>query len=171
MFFSKVFLAGVCTLCLVSLSMAQFQGESLKFKLSAVNLPNCDLDGPSDPYVKLFTYAPRRAGSNRHLDWSRFGTTSVKQDTLNPQWDEVFTYQYINGTNQRWRFMVCDQDNTWLNPFDDHLGRVELKVEDYLFEMKRSKQNKNGTDSHIKPIQMFLTQPMGGALYITPVDE
>jgi len=169
-------LAGVFTLCFVSLSHArQFHGESLKFKLSAVNLPNCDLDGPSDPYAKLYAYSPGSpdsANPEHDHDWNRFGRTSVKGDTLHPMWDEVFVYQYINGTNQRWRFAVFDQDDRWFNPFDDPLGKVDVNVEDYLLELRRSKQNTTGSESHTtKPIQLFLTEPLGGVLYITPVGE
>ncbi|CAL8137081.1 unnamed protein product [Orchesella dallaii] len=148
------------------LCLAQLNGEALKFKLAAVNLPNLDLDGPSDPYVKLYTAT--QGQGERHTDWQKFGQTSVKPNTLNPVWDEVFVYRYMNGTNQRWRFLVKDLDNTWLNPIDDHLGRVEMNVDDYMFQLKSSKQN--GTQN-LKYIQMFLTHPIGGALLVTPVFE
>ncbi|ODN04774.1 Synaptotagmin-9 [Orchesella cincta] len=148
-----------------ALCSAQLNGEALRFRLSAINLPNCDLDGPSDPFVKLFSTTAPRGGDN-HRDWEKFGQTSVKYNTLNPVWDEVFVYRYANGTNQRWRFIVKDLDNTWLNPIDDHLGRVEMNVDDYMFQLKSAKQN--GSQA-LKYISMFLSHPIGGALLVTPI--
>jgi len=171
--FAKLSVVGKCGIfitlyTLFAANNAQFQGESLKFKLSAVNLPNADLDGPSDPYVKLFTSVSRQGERHRH--WEKFGETSVKYDTLNPIWDETFVYQYINGTDQRWRFLVKDLDNGWFNPIDDHLGRIELNVEDYIVQMRNSRQNQTGAGSQSqKAIQMFLTEPLGGALLVTPI--
>lgn len=67
--------------------------------ISNRNLPNRDIDyeGVSDPYVILFS-STQREGEHKH--WEQFGQTKPVKDSLNPQWDEVFVYQYIEGANQ-----------------------------------------------------------------------
>ncbi|ODN04770.1 Copine-3 [Orchesella cincta] len=142
------------------------QSHVLKFKLSAINLPNADLDSPSDPYVQLFRTTWTR--EDFHLNWEKFGETAVKPNTLNPSWDEVFEYEYFNGTTQKWGFLVKDLDDSWLNPFDDPLGRVEINVDDYMFQLKHSNSNEK---KPVNYIQLFLSQPIGGSLLVTPVVE
>ncbi|CAL8137073.1 unnamed protein product [Orchesella dallaii] len=152
------------TFSLITICVVLVQSEVVKFKLSAINLPQADLDGPSDPYVQLYRTTWNRG--DIHLKWEKFGETGVKPNTLNPSWDEVFEYEYIAGTTQKWGFLVKDLDDSWPYPYDDPLGRVEINVDDYMFQLKHSNPDEK---QPLKHIQLFLSQPSGGAILVTPV--
>ncbi|KAF9377648.1 hypothetical protein CPB97_010032 [Podila verticillata] len=66
---------------------------------NAKDLKNTELVGNSDPYVKL------RLGNRPEL-----ASTAVKQDTLNPVWDETNTI-LINNLNEVICMEILDKDN------------------------------------------------------------
>lgn len=49
---------------------------------------------------------------------------------------------------------------------DDPLGRVDIKVVDYLNHLEKTKDEET-----YKPVQVFLDHPIGGVLMITPVQD
>jgi hypothetical protein len=86
--------------------------------IEAVDLVPQDLGGTSDPYCIL------ECGDN-------FIETSVKLKTLNPRWDESFSFPIISG-NEVLRITVLDQDN---GKDDDYEGEIEINVRE-LYDQK-----------------------------------
>ena len=124
------------------------------FSPTCSNLPDKDLIGTSDPYVKVYLTQDGRAEE-------LLKTSSKKNDDENPVWPDVFDFKYdpskhpVNSailyfflmrgilfdklsTNesgsilQRLRFLVLDEDD---NRRDDELGSVSIEASD-LFERK-----------------------------------
>jgi len=100
----------------------------LSFVLSAKNLPMRDR-GPlgatvQDPLVKLLHKA-----KTSQKDWVEFGRTAHINNQPNPDWTEVFNYDWIEGQGQLWRFEVYDHDLVSKN---DPMGYAEINVDYYV---------------------------------------
>jgi hypothetical protein len=96
----------------------------LRFKVSARNLPDKDTGfGTTDAYFELFV-------SN---DNGRTKTKLTRSDTIsdkeNPDWGQVYEFDFDRDKNQWWYFFVYDEDNL---REDDTVGRVWVNVADYV---------------------------------------
>lgn len=99
----------------------------LHFVLSARDLPLRDRSVAKtvqDPLVKLYHKV-----NNRQKDWTEFGVTSHINNQPNPDWTEVFSYDWVEGQGQQWRFEVIDHD---LISKNDPMGFVEVNVDYYV---------------------------------------
>lgn len=79
--------------------------------IEARNLPAMDLNGFSDPYVKL------QLGKQK-------GRTKVVKKNLNPQWGEEFGFE-VDNLNEELLFSVLDEDK-YTN--DDFVGQLKMPV-------------------------------------------
>lgn len=79
--------------------------------IEARNLPAMDLNGFSDPYVKL------QLGKQR-------GKTKVVKKNLNPQWGEEFGFR-VDDLNEELLVCVLDEDK-YFN--DDFVGQLKVPV-------------------------------------------
>ena len=59
----------------------------------------------------------------------RLGRTSTISDTENPEWGDVFEFDFDRSKGQRWHFKVKDHDNL---REDDTAGKAWVIVEDYV---------------------------------------
>lgn len=80
---------------------------------SAKNLPNTDIFGLTDPYVKLFVQPKMKT------------RTSVKPNTLNPVWDENFEFIIHSKEHQRLSLQIYDSD---VLRTDDLIGTIEVDL-------------------------------------------
>jgi Ca2+-dependent lipid-binding protein len=112
----------------------------LNFMLSARNLPlkqrGPGLASVQDPLVKVFYKQ-----NYKHESWIDLGMTAYIKNQPNPNWLEVFTFDWIEGSGQVWRFEVFDHDKLSKN---DPIGWVEVNVDYYVL-------------SHFQEISMKLT--------------
>ncbi|XP_066264700.1 synaptotagmin-1-like isoform X4 [Branchiostoma lanceolatum] len=85
--------------------------------LEAKNLKKCDVGGLSDPYVKMQLYS-----NNKRLKKKK---TTIKKRTLNPYYNESFTFEVPFEQIQRvdLRLTVMDWDRTSKN---DPIGELRL---------------------------------------------
>ncbi|KAK1295933.1 C2 and GRAM domain-containing protein [Acorus calamus] len=83
--------------------------------IEARNLPAMDLNGLSDPYVRL------------HLGRYKFKTKVVKK-SLNPCWDEEFNFK-VDDLSEELSVSVLDEDKYFS---DDFLGQVKVPVSQVL---------------------------------------
>lgn len=79
--------------------------------IEARNLPATDLNGLSDPYVRL------------QLGKQRFRTKVVKK-TLNPTWGEEFSFR-VDDLDEELMISVLDEDK-YFN--DDFVGQVKIPI-------------------------------------------
>lgn len=79
--------------------------------IEARNIPAMDINGLSDPYVKL------QLGKQRHK------TKAVKK-TLNPSWGEEFSFK-VEDLNEELLITVLDEDK-YFN--DDFVGQLKVSV-------------------------------------------
>jgi len=100
----------------------------LNFVLSARGLPmkdrGCVGGTVQDPLVKLLHKTNRT-----QKDWTEFGVTSHINNQANPDWLEVFSYDWIEGAGQQWRFELFDHD---LLSKNDPMGYAEVNVDYYV---------------------------------------
>ncbi|KAL4622719.1 synaptotagmin-1-like [Arapaima gigas] len=85
--------------------------------LEAKNLKGMDLDGSSDPYVKVQLILDKRKWKKK--------TTSVKKKTLNPYFNESFTFDVTFEQIQKVQLVISvwDHDNLSRN---DAMGKIFL---------------------------------------------
>lgn len=83
--------------------------------IEARNLPAMDLNGLSDPYVKL------QLGKHR-------AKTKVVKKNLNPVWDEEFIFR-VGDLNEELTLCVLDEDKYFT---DDFLGQVKVPLSKVL---------------------------------------
>jgi len=96
----------------------------LKFKVSGRNFPDKDTGlGTTDAYFEL--YVSTDAGKSK-TKLTRSDTISDKE---NPDWGQVFDFDFDRNQNQWWLFKVYDEDNL---REDDKVGRVWVNVADYV---------------------------------------
>ncbi|ODN04775.1 Copine-5 [Orchesella cincta] len=95
----------------------------LRFKVSAKDLPEKDKLGSIDPYVEL--YYTEGASTKE----SRFGKSSTIDNNKNPQWGEVFEFDYDRSKQQKWHFKIYDYDQ---GKEDDSGGKVWIDVNDFV---------------------------------------
>lgn len=81
--------------------------------IGARNLMNMDTFSKSDPFATIVMGAERRR-------------SSVKQDTLNPRWNESFKFMSCNPKFEIIQLKLYDEDST----SEDFLGNVDIKVSD-----------------------------------------
>lgn len=79
--------------------------------IEARNLPATDLNGSSDPYVRL------------QLGRQRFRTKVVKK-TLNPSWGEEFSFR-VDDLDDELTISILDEDK-YFN--DDFVGQVKIPM-------------------------------------------
>lgn len=100
--------------------------ETLRFKVSASGLPTKDdvgfIPGKSDPYV-IITATDGISGKER--DVARSSTVS---SSSNPNWGDVFTFQYDRKKDQRLKFKIWDEDTL----SDEKLGTGWVEVNDFV---------------------------------------
>lgn len=87
--------------------------------VEARDLTSMYKDGTSDPYVRI-TLEGQEIESN------------VKKGTLNPVWNESFTFEILHG-RESMKVMVMDKD-TFGN--DDFKGQTEIDMEQLRDQMK-----------------------------------
>jgi len=94
--------------------------------------------GLTDPFVELW-YTEN--GSTKE---NKFGRTATLTDTKNPDFGEVFNFDYDRRKNQKWLFRVYDHDQ---GREDDSAGKVWIDVNDYVSKGQRITSNlsKKGT--------------------------
>jgi len=101
--------------------------QTLRFKLSATNLPTKDdvgfIPGKSDPYV-IVTYTEGLNGKEKEV-----GRTATVSGTRNPNWGDVLTFQWNKNKDQRMRFKIYDDDTL---REDDKLGQGWIEVNDFV---------------------------------------
>jgi len=107
--------------CLLPMVIGQ-DSRNLTFILRATGLPAKDDVSKIDPLVRIYHTTD---GS----DLEKFGISETIIDTENPEWVEVFWFQWRKGTNQKWKFEIRDED---ILDKDDALGGAELSVDDYV---------------------------------------
>jgi len=100
----------------------------LHFVLSARDLP-LRQRGPigstvQDPLVKLL-----HKNNIKEQEFTQFGITPHINNQPNPDWLEVFSYDWIEGSGQIWRFEVFDHD---LLSKNDPMGFAEVNVDFYV---------------------------------------
>ncbi|MES1916535.1 MAG: hypothetical protein MHM6MM_008355, partial [Cercozoa sp. M6MM] len=113
--------------------------------ISGVNLPAADRNGLSDPFVKI------RVGANRVQ-------TKVQKATLNPTWNETFTFQHVH-VDDNLVLKVRDHDvvgkNAPLGQFECNVGRLgQVPREPFDREMDLFISDKD-TGAHIKVRVVF----------------
>jgi len=106
------------------------RSAKLTFVLSARDLPSKErgCSGPTvqDPYVKW----SHRDNSTAADTWNEGGVTKHRVNNANPDYfDSVFTFQWMQGMGQFWRFQVQDYDI--LNK-DDAMGSLDVDVDAYV---------------------------------------
>jgi len=137
-----------------------FKGFTLHMKIiEAKNVPAADGNGKSDPYVKFV------------MNGQEFKTKAI-QNTLTPQWNEVFQLSLLDRNSDSIRFSIWDEDVK----YDDELAHLKFHIKDLkpglLYDnwipMKNIKKEKLETLIHLvfhlaeigdtpfeeKPIQM-----------------
>uniref|UniRef100_H2YIX4 C2 domain-containing protein n=1 Tax=Ciona savignyi TaxID=51511 RepID=H2YIX4_CIOSA len=90
--------------------------------LSGHHLAKKDIFGASDPYVSVSLYKPKRASTGAKTFSSV--NTKTKKRTLNPTWNETFTFNAIPREN-RFLFEVFDENRLTR---DDFLGQVDIPI-------------------------------------------
>jgi len=101
--------------------------QTLKFKLSATNLPTKDdvgfVPGNSDPYV-IVKYTEGLNGKEKDV-----GRTATVSSTSNPNWGDVLTFNWNKNKDQRLHFKIYDDDTL---REDDKLGQGWIEVNDFV---------------------------------------
>jgi len=101
--------------------------QTLRFKLSATNLPTKDdvgfIPGSSDPYV-IVKYSEGLNGKEKDV-----GRTTTVSSSSNPNWGDVLTFNWNKNKDQRLHFKIYDDDNL---REDDKLGQGWVEVNDYM---------------------------------------
>ncbi|CAK8678232.1 unnamed protein product [Clavelina lepadiformis] len=92
--------------------------------LSGHSLAKKDIFGASDPYVTVSLYKPKRSGAGHISKIYASVNTKTKKKTLNPVWNEQFTFRVIPREN-RILFEVFDENRLTRNDF---LGQVDIPI-------------------------------------------
>jgi len=77
-----------------------------------------------DPFVKI-----SHKGKNKMADWVQFGATPHINNEPNPDWFDVFSFDWVEGSGQQWHFEVMDHDTLSKN---DTIGFVDVNVDYYV---------------------------------------
>lgn len=121
------FKLGICViLSIFTLSVAfpaAINKERLRFKLSASGLPDKDDIGTIDPYVEIYY---TEGGSTRE---TKLGRSDTITDNENPDFGNVFEFDFDRSKNQKWHFKIFDHDNL---REDDKGGQTWVDVSDYV---------------------------------------
>ncbi|OXA60880.1 Synaptotagmin-4 [Folsomia candida] len=131
----------------------------LRFKVSGRNLPDKDTGlGTTDGYFQLYV----------STDGGRTKTKLTKSDTINdqenPNWGNVFEFEFDRSKNQYWFFEVLDDDTL---AEDDTVGRVWVNVANYVDkgQITTAKLDKEKgyliIQSVDKPVQIDASTPVG----------
>ncbi|CAL8137083.1 unnamed protein product [Orchesella dallaii] len=127
------------TLCVAALVAATVQAApidniKLRFKISARDLPDKDTLGTIDPYVQIF-YNEDESKEEKEL-----GRSGTLTDTENPDWGDVYEFDFSRAKRQRWHFKVYDHDN---GREDDKAGEAYIDVADYVDKNQQLNVNLN----------------------------
>ena len=106
--------------------------------VEAAQVPSMDVVGKSDPYCVL-----KLSTSNQ--EWK----TTVKDNTLMPIWNEIFSLPVSSSMNDILTVMLYDKDNV---SSDDLISTIDIpvngltpgKVLDKWYKMNPAKGNKTG---------------------------
>jgi len=98
--------------------------EKLRFKVAASGLPDKDDGfGTIDPYV-IITYT--EGGSTSE---SKVGRSDTITDNENPDWGNIFEFDFDRAKDQKWHFKIYDHDNL---RDDDKGGQTWVDVSDFV---------------------------------------
>jgi Ca2+-dependent lipid-binding protein len=128
----------------------------LKFVVSAKDLPTRDREcigaTVQDPYIKFL----HRDKTQKDNDFKLIGTTKHRVNEPNPEYyDTVFSFDWMQGMGQKWRFEVLDFDV--LNK-DDSIGHVLVDVDEYVLNGEEIQIKLDGTSQgslHIKKVEQL----------------
>jgi len=105
--------------------------RDINFTISARDLPMRErpVGGTTqDPYIKCYSKDKTQKGL------TVLGETKHKVNDRNPDFHEtIFTFHWMQGQEQVWRFHVMDFDI--LNK-DDPIGTIDVKVDDFVMNSK-----------------------------------
>jgi len=113
----------VVALCVALAHSAAVEKAKLKLKVSGRNLLDKDNIGTSDPYYTI-SYSTDEGKSK-----TKIGRSDTIQDQENPDWGNVFEFDFDRRKKQYLFFHVYDEDNL---REDDNVGRVWINVADYV---------------------------------------
>jgi hypothetical protein len=97
--------------------------QKLKFKVSGRSLPDKDNLGTTDGYFEIFSSTD--GGRSK----TKVGKSDIISDKENPDWGNVFEFDFDRSKNQLWFFHVWDEDT---GRADDTVGRTWVSVADYV---------------------------------------
>ncbi|XP_061696625.1 synaptotagmin VIII [Syngnathoides biaculeatus] len=100
-----------------SLRYVPTSGKLTVVILEAKNLKSSDLDGSSDPYVKVQLALDKRKWKKKK--------TSVKKNTLNPYYNEAFVFKVTLAQIRRVNLVISVWDRDPMTP-DDSTGKIFL---------------------------------------------
>jgi Ca2+-dependent lipid-binding protein len=118
--FAKLVVVGICVALAQS---AAVEKAKLKIKVSGRNLVDKDNVGTSDPYY-ILKYSTDMGNSKTEI-----GRSDTITDQENPDWGNVFEFDFDRRKKQYLYFHVYDEDNL---REDDNVGRVWINVADYV---------------------------------------
>jgi len=113
----------VVALCVALAHSAAVEKAKLKIKVSGRNLVDKDNIGTSDPYY-ILKYSTDMGNSKTEI-----GRSDTITDQENPDWGNVFEFDFDRRKKQYLYFHVYDEDNL---RDDDTVGRVWIDVADYV---------------------------------------
>ena len=90
--------------------------------ISARHLVSTDADNKSDPFVKVFW---RAQSAHSWVDMGKI--TRVRANTLNPEWNQTFTFRTRAGLEPEIKLEVWDDDG--FGGGDDPIGHVTYKLD------------------------------------------
>ncbi|CAL8111693.1 unnamed protein product [Orchesella dallaii] len=76
---------------------------SITISFYATNLSGCDLLSACDTTVTILC-------SSIYSDWKQCGQTKKIRNNNNPVYPELFTFEHVPGSSQRWRFDLKDHN-------------------------------------------------------------
>jgi len=113
-----------CLLALALVQSAPVSKQKLRFRVAAKDLADKDT-GPGTTDGYYIFYASEDGGKSK----KEIGRSDTVSDKENPEWSNVFEYEFDRSKNQLWFFYLYDEDNL---REDDTVGRVWINVADYV---------------------------------------
>jgi len=113
---------------------APIETIKLRFKISARDLPDKDNVGKGDPYAEVYYTEDGKK------DEIKIGKTATLTDQANPDWGDVFEFEFVRSKRQKWILKIYDHDNL---REDDKLGLAYIEVADFVDKNQHLSQNLN----------------------------